>query len=40
MDLNTTIYHIYPLGFCDAPKENDGKLTHRMTKIQKWIPHL
>ena len=25
-------YHIYPLGFCGAPFENDGVLTHRIQK--------
>ena len=27
------IYNIYPLGFCGAPKENDGKLEYRLDKI-------
>lgn len=35
-----TMYHIYPLGFCDAPIENDGILKHRIKTITKWIPHL
>ncbi|MBN1218068.1 MAG: alpha-amylase [Anaerolineae bacterium] len=35
-------YHIYPLGFCDAPKRNDfGALpADRLKKIYDWIPHL
>ncbi len=37
---NQTIYQIYPLGFCGAPKENDGILEHRITKVIDWIPHI
>lgn len=33
-------YQIYPLGFCGAPFENDGVLTHRINKVNDWIPHL
>ena len=33
-------YQIYPLGFCGAPFENDGCLTHRILKIEDWIPHI
>ena len=33
-------YQIYPLGFCGAPFENDGKLEHRILKVEEWIPHL
>lgn len=33
------MYTIYPLGFCGAPKENDGILTYRLDKIYEWIPH-
>lgn len=34
-------YHIYPLGFCDAPKVNkESKSTNRIKKIIEWIPHL
>ena len=39
MDFNQTIYQIYPIGFCGAPKENDGVLEHRILKIIDWIPH-
>lgn len=39
MDFNQVIYQIYPLGFCGAPKENDGKLQHRILKVKDWIPH-
>lgn len=35
-------YHIYPLGFCGAPENNDLKSTPtpRLNKIKEWIPHL
>ncbi len=39
MDFNQTIYQIYPIGFCGAPKENDGVLEHRILEIIDWIPH-
>ena len=36
----SVFYQIYPLGFCGAPFENDGVLTHRIRKVLDWIPHL
>ena len=36
----SVFYQIYPLGFCGAPFENDGKLEHRILKVKDWIPHL
>lgn len=36
----SVIYQIYPLGFCGAPFENDGKLSHRILKVIDWIPHI
>lgn len=34
-------YHIYPLGLCDAPKENDyGEPVHRLNEILPWINHI
>lgn len=36
----SVFYQIYPLGFCGAPFENDGVLTHRISKIIDWIPHI
>ncbi len=33
-------YQIYPLGFCKAPKQNDGVYVNRLGKIEKFIPHL
>lgn len=37
-----TFYHIYPLGFCDAPRYNEGEKTtqSRIYKVLDWIPHL
>lgn len=35
-----TVYHIYPLGFCDAPRENDGVVTDRIKKIAEWAPYI
>ena len=37
---NQIFYQIYPLGFCDCPKENDGIYQNRIQKIASWIPHL
>ena len=36
----TVFYQIYPLGFCGAPFENDGKLAQSIIKVKDWIPHL
>ncbi len=36
----TVFYQIYPLGFCGAPYENDGKLSQSILKVKDWIPHL
>ena len=33
-------YHIYPLGFCDAPEYNDCNVTYRLEKLNEYIPHL
>ena len=33
-------YHIYPIGFCDAPRINDGVTECRLDKVLDWIPHL
>ncbi len=37
---STVFYQIYPLGFCGAPFENDGKEAHRILKVKEWVPHL
>lgn len=36
---DAVFYNIYPLGFCGAPKKNDGVLTYRLDKIYDWIEH-
>ena len=38
---NAIIYHIYPLGFCGAPKFNDfgDDVVYRLDKVLEWIPH-
>ncbi len=36
----SVFYQIYPLGFCNAPFENDGVLTNRIRKVEEWIPHM
>ena len=33
-------YQIYPLGFCEAPLENDGILVSRINKVNDWIEHI
>ena len=33
----SVIYQIYPLGFCGAPKYNDGVLVDRILKIVYFI---
>ena len=35
-------YHIYPLGFCDAPERNDYQTppVERLYKVCEWIPHM
>ena len=39
---DAVFYHIYPLGFCGAPKYNEGEKTaeNRIEKVLEWIPHL
>jgi len=36
----SVFYQIYPLGFCNAPFENDGVSTNRLYKIADWIEHI
>lgn len=36
----SVFYQIYPLGFCGAPFENDGKERSRILKVIDWIPHI
>ena len=37
---NAVFYQIYPLGLCGAPRENDGKVVHRLERIEHWIGHI
>ncbi len=36
----SVFYQIYPLGFCGAPFENDGIVSHRILKVNDWIGHI
>ena len=35
-----TIYQIYPLGLCGAPRENDGIPAHRLLRLLDWAEHI
>lgn len=37
---NSVFYQIYPLGFCGAPKENDGVTVNRIAKVGAWADHI
>ncbi len=36
----SVFYQIYPLGFCGAPRENDGVQVNRIGKIGLWADHI
>ena len=36
----SVFYQIYPLGFCGAPRENDGVQASRVGKIGDWAKHI
>ena len=36
----SVFYQIYPLGFCGAPRQNDGETVPRIRKVIDWIPHM
>lgn len=36
MNKEFIMYQIYPIGFCNAPKENDGIVVSRIKKVIKW----
>ena len=36
----SVIYQIYPLGFCGAPRQNDGVLSSRILKVADMTEHL
>ncbi len=37
---HSVFYQIYPLGFCGAPRENDGIQVNRIEKIGGWAEHI
>lgn len=37
---NSVFYQIYPLGFCGAPKNNDGVTVNRIGKMTDWLDHI
>lgn len=39
---NAFVYHIYPLGLCDAPAKNDFQSApvERLNRLYDWIPHI
>ncbi len=36
----SVFYQIYPIGFCDAPRHNDGITVNRITKVKDWADHI
>lgn len=36
----SVFYQIFPLGFCDAPIENDGLLVNRIKKVGEWAEYI
>ena len=36
----SVFYQIYPLGFCGAPRENDGVSANRLQKLADGAPHI
>ncbi len=36
----SVFYQIYPLGFCGAPKANDGVTVNRIAKVAGWLDHI
>lgn len=37
---NATFYHIYPLGLCDAPLQNDHNPLNRLDALYPWLDHM
>lgn len=33
-------YQVYPLGFCDGLRDNDGVMRRCISELEDWIPHL
>ena len=36
----SVFYHIYPIGFCGAPRQNDGIPVNRIQKVADWADHI
>ncbi len=36
----SVFYQIYPMGFCNAPFENNGEAGHGILKVIDWIDHI
>ena len=36
----SVFYQVYPMGFCGAPWENDGKTVNRISKVGDWAEHI
>lgn len=36
----SVFYQFYPIGFCGAPRVNDGIAVNRIKKVSDWIEHL
>ena len=36
---NAVFYHIYPLGLCGCPHENNGEEGSHFPKITEWTEH-
>ncbi len=36
----SVFYQIYPIGFCGAPRENDGVTVNRIAKLGDWAEHI
>lgn len=33
-------YQVFPLGFCDGLRDNDGVMNRCISEFAEWIPHL
>ncbi len=36
----SVFYQIYPMGFCGAPRVNDGVTVNRISKVARWTEHI
>ena len=36
----SVFYQIYPIGFCGAPRQNDGQCVNRIAKVGDWVDHI